>query len=163
MEILIDTREKERAIKKIVRTFDEKRIKHDSSKLYIGDYMSLDNARRVVDRKQNLSELYVNLCHEGKKGRNYDSCERFRKELEKSTKMRICVVFLIEHGKDITCLEDVRKWQNPRLNETPYAWNGECMYKHMKILLEQYPYVRFRFCDKSETGNKIIEILSGQR
>ncbi len=161
MDIIIDTREKDRAIKKIVSTFNEKGINYESSKLFLGDYMSLDNARIVVDRKQNLSELYVNMCHEGKKGRSFENCQRFIKELERSTKMRVGIYFLIEHGKGVECLEDVKGWHNPRLDETPYAWNGECMYKHMKLLLTQYPYIRFRFCDKSQTGEKIIELLGG--
>ena len=43
MDIQIDTREKQRAIRKIIKTFDENGVKHFSSKLLVGDYMSLDN------------------------------------------------------------------------------------------------------------------------
>lgn len=159
MEILIDTREKESAIKNIVAEFEIKNINYDRSKLYIGDYMSLDNARRVVDRKQNLSELYLNLCHEGKKGKLPESTQRFRKELERSNRMRVGIYFLIEHGRGIKSLEDVKGWYNPQLDKSPYAWNGEYMYHQMKLLLKQYPYIRFRFCEKKETGQKIIELL----
>lgn len=159
MELLIDTREKGRAIKKIIAEFDKQQISYDGQALYIGDYMSLDNARRVVDRKQNLSELYTNMCHEGKKGKNYASCQRFVKELERSNKMRVGIYFLIEHGNGIQTLEDVKKWHNPQLDKTPYAWTGEYMYHRMKLLLKQYPYIRFRFCNKNETGQKIIELL----
>lgn len=159
MEILIDTREKEKAIQKIITEFNKRDIKYDRSKLYVGDYMSLDNARRVVDRKQNLSELYTNMCHEGKKGKIPESTQRFIKELERSNKMRICIVFLIEHGGNIRSLEDVRQWYNPQLDKSPYAWNGEHMYYRMKLLLKQYPYIRFKFCNKNETGHKILEIL----
>ena len=159
MEILIDTREKDRAIKKIVAEFDRQSVIHDSCSLYVGDYMNLDNARRVVDRKQNLSELYTNMCHEGKKGKNYGVCQRFRKELERSNKMRIGIYFLIEHGNGIETLEDVKNWYNPQLDKTPYAWTGEYMYNQMKLLLKQYPFIRFRFCTKEETGQKIIELL----
>lgn len=159
MEILIDTREKEAAIKNIVSTFDSKNVNYDRSKLYIGDYMSLDNARRVVDRKQNLSELYTNMCHEGKKGKIPESTQRFRKELERSNEMKVCIIFLIEHGKDIKTIEDVKNWYNPQLDKTPYAWNGEYMYHQMKLLLKQYPLIRFKFCDKKETGQRIIELL----
>ena len=57
MDIQIDTREKQRAIRKIIKTFDENGVKHFSSKLLVGDYMSLDNPRLIIDRKQNLQEL----------------------------------------------------------------------------------------------------------
>ena len=57
MQIQIDSREKARAIKKIVDEFDKQGIQHFISKLYVGDYMSYDNPRLVVDRKQCLSEV----------------------------------------------------------------------------------------------------------
>lgn len=50
MDIQIDSREKSRAIRKIIRTFDEQGVKHFSSKLLVGDYMSLDNPRLIIDR-----------------------------------------------------------------------------------------------------------------
>ena len=61
MVIQIDTREKARAITKIVSYFDEKQIKHISSKLYVGDYMNLENPKLIVDRKQSLLELANNV------------------------------------------------------------------------------------------------------
>ena len=60
MDIQIDTREKQRAIRKIIKTFDDNDVKHFSSKLLVGDYMSLDNPRLIIDRKQNLQELCGN-------------------------------------------------------------------------------------------------------
>lgn len=159
MDIIIDTREKDRAIKKVLAEFDKQGINYASHSLLVGDYMSLDNARRVVDRKQNLSELYVNLCHEGKKGKEAENSQRFIKEIERARKMHIGIYFLIEHGDDITCLEDVKGWYNPQLDKTPYAWSGEYMYSRMKLLAAQYDNIRFKFCNKNETGNKIIELL----
>ena len=55
MQIQIDTREKAKAIQKILQEFDKQGITQISSKLYVGDYMNYDNPRLVVDRKQNLS------------------------------------------------------------------------------------------------------------
>ncbi len=161
MNIIVDTREKDRAIKKIIAEFDRQGIVYESSSLFVGDYMSLDNARRVVDRKQNLSELYVNMCHEGKKGTSYDRCQRFIKEIERAKKMGIGIYFLIEHGDGITCVEDVKKWKNPQLEKNPYAWSGEYLCNRMKLLVKQYDNVRFKFCRKDETGRKIIELLGG--
>ena len=62
MDIQIDSREKAKAIRKILKTFDDKGINHYTSKLFVGDYMSLDNPRLIIDRKQNLQELCGNVC-----------------------------------------------------------------------------------------------------
>ena len=45
MTIQIDNREKDRAITKIIADFDRMGIQHFSSKLFVGDYMSLDHPR----------------------------------------------------------------------------------------------------------------------
>ena len=46
--ILIDSREKPKAITKIIKYFEENKIDYDTSKLYVGDYQSLDNPKIVV-------------------------------------------------------------------------------------------------------------------
>ena len=151
MDILIDSREKAKAIKKIISTFDKCNVRYASSKLFVGDYQSLDNPRLVIDRKQNLSELYTNLCQQHK---------RFREELLRANNHDIRLVFLIEHGGKIKSLEDVKEWNNPRVKTSPYAWNGERMYKTMVTVMEKYK-TDFIFCDKMHTGLKIIELLGG--
>lgn len=95
MDIQIDTREKKRAIRKIVKTFDDHGVKHFSSKLLVGDYMSLDNPRLIIDRKQSLQELCGNVCQQH---------ERFKRELLKAIDAGIQLVVLVEHGPDIQCL-----------------------------------------------------------
>lgn len=102
--ILIDSREKERAIQKIKKCFEDNHIDYDTSKLYVGDYQSLDNSKIIVDRKQNLAEIMQNVTQ-----------KRFRDELIRAKKAGIHLVVLIEHGKDITCIDDIIKWKNPRL------------------------------------------------
>ena len=57
MRIQIDSREKARAIKKILETFDKNKVDYFISKLFVGDYQSFDNPYLIVDRKQNLTEL----------------------------------------------------------------------------------------------------------
>lgn len=64
MIIQIDSREKARAITKIVAEFDRQNITHPVSKLMVGDYMNYDNPRLIIDRKQNLSELCNNVCND---------------------------------------------------------------------------------------------------
>ena len=62
MTVIIDTREKARAIRKIISTFDRCGVPHVSSKLWVGDYARLDSQLTVIDRKQNLNELAGNIC-----------------------------------------------------------------------------------------------------
>lgn len=165
MDIQIDSREKARAIKKIVKTFDENGIRHFSSKLLVGDYMSLDNPRLIIDRKQNLQELCGNVCQQH---------ERFKRELIRAIDAGIRLVILVEHGPDIQSLEDVWFWKNPRKHEVRWrmvngkkeryvvsvkAVDGEQLYKSLCTIRDRYN-VRFEFCNKKDTGKRIIEILS---
>ncbi len=150
MEIQIDTREKKRAIVKILQEFDKQGIRHISSKLYVGDYMSFDNPKLIIDRKQNLQELCSNVCQQH---------DRFIAEIRKANEIGIKIVFLVEHGKNITCLDDVALWKNPRLKDSPLAVSGERLHKILSTLKVNYN-VDFEFCDKRNTGKRIIEVLS---
>ena len=163
MIIQIDSREKSRAIKKIIEEFDRHDVKHPVSKLMVGDYMNYDNPRLIIDRKQNLLEICSNVCQDH---------DRFRKELLLAQENEIQLVILCEHGDGITCLEDIIFWNNPRryvkrkINgqwETIHtkAMKGETLYKILRTLEDKYG-VKFEFCTKEETGKKIIGILGGE-
>lgn len=149
MIVQIDTREKEKAIEKIQKTFEEKGIKTVNSKMYVGDYQNLQNGSVVVDRKQNLSEICSNVCQQH---------ERFKTELIRAQEAGIKIFILCEHGKDIKTIEDVKNWVNPRLKKSPKALTGEKLYKIMKTQEAKYG-ITYLFCDKEETGEKILEIL----
>lgn len=164
MDIQIDSREKPKAIRKIIRTFDEEGVNHFSSKLLVGDYMSLDNPRLIIDRKQNLQELCENVCQQH---------ERFKKELLRAMQANIQLIILIEHGPEIKSLEDVYFWKNPRKHEVRWrvvngkrekyivsakAVDGSQLYKSLCTIRDRYN-VRFEFCEKKDTGKKIIELL----
>lgn len=166
MDIQIDSREKARAISKIVKHFDANNIKHFSSKLLVGDYMSLDNPRLIIDRKQNLQELCGNVCQQH---------ERFKKELLRAMEAGIQLVILVEHGPDIKSLEDVYFWENPRKHEVKWRWvngrrekyvvsakavDGNQLYKSLCTIRDRYN-VRFEFCEKKNTGKEIVRILGG--
>ena len=153
MDIQIDTREKQRAIRKIIKTFDDNGVKHFSSKLLVGDYMSLDNPRLIIDRKQNLQELCGNVCQQH---------ERFKRELLKAINAGIQLVILVEHGPDIQSLEDVWFWENPRKHEVRWrmvngkrekyvvsakAVDGNQLYKIPVYIRDRYN-VRFEFVRK---------------
>lgn len=149
MVIQIDSREKARAIRKIVAEFDRQGIKYYVSKLHTGDYMSLDNPRVIVDRKQNLTELCSNVCQDH---------DRFRRELIRAQEMGIQLIILCEHGDGIETLEDVLFWQNPRKKEDNKAMTGEVLYRILSTQSRKYG-VRFEFCTKDETGKRIVELL----
>lgn len=149
MTIQIDSREKAKAIKLILAEFDKRGIKYYVSKLWTGDYMSLDNPRVIVDRKQNLTELCSNVCQDH---------ERFRRELIRAQENDIQLIILCEHGKDIECLEDVIFWENPRRKKSPKATSGKTLYNILSTLERKYG-VKFEFCEKSDTGRRIIELL----
>ena len=150
MTIQIDTRERTGQVERIEQQFDALGVKHFRSKLYVGDYQSLDNARLVVDRKQDISELVSNVCQQH---------ERFRAELIRAQEAGIQIVILCEHGGQIKCLEDVYFWSNPRKRTSPKAMDGWKLFKVLNTMKEKYG-VRFEFCDKRQTGRRIVEILS---
>lgn len=151
MVIQVDTREKARAIKSILSEFDRRAIKYYSSKLFVGDYMCLENPKLIIDRKQNLLELAQNVVQEHK---------RFCAELQRAYDCEIKMIVLCEHGQGIKTLSDVINWQNPRLKESPMAVSGERLYRILAAISKKYN-VEFLFCEKSETGAKIIELLGG--
>lgn len=163
MIIQIDSREKAKAIQKIIAEFDRQGVKHPVSKLMVGDYMNYDNPRLIIDRKQNLTELCSNVCQDH---------ERFRRELILAQENDIQLIILCEHGGGIEELEDVIFWDNPRGTKrmkvngkwetvTTKAMKGEVLYKILCTLQDKYG-VRFLFCDKEDTGKRILEILSNE-
>jgi hypothetical protein len=183
LTIQIDSREKARAITKIVAEFDHQGVKHYISKLWAGDYMSLDNPRLMIDRKQNLSEYCANTCQ------NHD---RFRNELIRAQENGIKLIILIEHSNRIKSIDDVETWENPRRYvkrklwiedelltdesgneywETGYwkewieetkAMTGKTLAQVMRTQERKYG-CKFMFCDKLHTGKRIIEILGGEK
>ena len=182
--VIIDSREKEKAIQKIKKYFDDNNIKYITSKLYCGDYQLLSNGKIVVDRKQNLAEIMQNVTQ-----------KRFRDELIRAKKAGIHLIILIEHSQDITCIDDITKWKNQRLEFYKFQlkkqlglfgeFNEWYLYREAKdkglkprkppISPEQLRKalhtiednkedydVSFEFCSKSETGKRILELLTRQ-
>lgn len=150
MTIQIDSREHKWEMARIQRQLTAEGCKTIVSKLYVGDYQSLDNPRLVVDRKKDLQELCGNVCQQH---------ERFRKELIRAIDAGISLIILVEHGPDVQTLEDVYFWDNPRRKDSPKATSGESLYRSLMTIRNKYN-VRFEFCTKEETGKKIMELLS---
>lgn len=147
MTIQIDTREKARAITQIKAEFERQGIDTVTSKLWVGDYARIDNMTTVIDRKQNLLELASNVIE-----------KRFHAEIQRAHEHGVRIIFLVEHGKEIKELIDVLFWVNPRIKESPKCISGEHLYKSMRSMSQRYG-VEWEFCEKRDTGKRIIEIL----
>lgn len=166
MNIQIDSREHKKEVERIKKQLDRLGVDHFTSKLYVGDYMSLDNPRLCIDRKKNLQELCGNVTQQHK---------RFRDELVRAKDHGIKLIILVEHGPDIQSLEDVYFWDNPRsvpsiwvmrdghpvkVAENPRATSGATLYKSLCTIRDRYG-VDFHFCEKKDTGRRIVELLGG--
>jgi hypothetical protein len=151
MTIQIDSREHKWELARIQRQLAALGCKTIVSKLYVGDYQSLDNPRLVIDRKKDLQEICGNVTQQH---------ERFQRELLRAQEAEIQLIILIEHGDDIQSLEDVYFWDNPRLSKSPKATTGKSLYRSLCTIRDRYN-VRFEFCTKRETGQKIMELLDG--
>ena len=170
MTINVDTREHASEWNRIQKQFDKLGLQYFRSKLYCGDYMSLDNAKLVIDRKKGLLEVCQNVTQQH---------ARFRAELERARDAGIQIVLLIENFGNIQSIEDVKTWQNPRKHqirwrynktthkreryvESPKAIDGSQLYKSLCTIRDRYG-VMIEFCKWSDTGQKIVEILSNDR
>ena len=152
--ILIDTREQ--ANKHILRVFDRLDIDYCDTVLTVGDYSSTESDV-VVERKKDLAEFAGN-CGKGH--------HRFKRELERAKDMGIKVVVLIEQD---TTFEGLRSWVNPRGKVTYrklvngekkpiYPMCGEQIAKICEAWMSKYD-LEVKFCDKSESAEKILKIL----
>ena len=150
MQIQIDTREHASERDRIEAQLDAVGVQHFRSKLYVGDYMSLDNPRRVIDRKKDLGELCNNVTQQH---------ERFRAELVRAKESGIQVIILCEHGGNIRQLEDVFFWENPRRRHSSKATSGAQLFRSLCTMRDRYG-VQFAFCDKRQTGREIVRLLS---
>ncbi|MFV0518415.1 MAG: ERCC4 domain-containing protein [Aminipila sp.] len=148
MQIQIDSREKARAIKKILVDFDRRGIKYFVSKLYIGDYVNLENPLVLIDRKQNIAELAQNAT---------SGHDRFKRELQRLDGIGGKMYILIEQdtidGKPIKALDDIILWA-PRYGQIL----GDRIYRVLKAW-ENKHNIEYVFCNKKNTGKEILRLL----
>ena len=144
MNLIVDTREQK--WNHIKTYLEQNGIEYSLHKLDYGDYMTPGN-HISVDRKQNLDELAANLC-------TADS-RRFWNEIRGASRAGVHLVVLCEHGEGIKTIRDVKPWRSAYTKIT-----GEMIFRKMFMASAAYG-VEFRFCDKTETGKKIVEILGG--
>ena len=152
MIIEIDTREHKSEYERIVSQFDALGVKYIRTKIWVGDYRSLDNPLTVIDRKQSLLELCSNITQQH---------ERFRNELIRANEAGIHLIILCEHSSEIKSLEDVYFWENPRSKKSPKATSGRTLFRILNTIRAKYG-VQFEFCDKFHTGQRIVELLRNE-
>lgn len=154
--LLIDTREKPKAIQNILRTFDEAGVVHESTKLLIGDYMDWNRPGVIVDRKQNIAELAKNCTSDH---------VRFKAELERTKKAGAHLCILVEQNryKDgdewrrVEDISDLIRWTSPHT-----TIRGEKVYRVLVSWINKYD-LSVEFCDKRQTGRRILEIIYGEK
>ena len=145
MIIICDTRQKDGKHKIKHEYLEGQGFELEFLPLQVGDYM-IPNGNISVDTKRHLGEVATNVFGEK---------DRFLREIQRAKKSGIKLVFLIEHGEGIKRLEDVRNWYSKYKKVT-----GQSLEKRMRQLHVNYG-VDFRFCNKNETGQRIIDILTG--
>ena len=122
-----------------------------------------------VDTKQDMAELYADL---------YADHERFRDECILAQNNGIQLYVLVENEDGITCVNDVFKWQNPRLkryNLIAYMhrqgkWQNVALPKRPPVpspqmakamLSMEHKYgVKFVFCPPNKAGSTTIKLLT---
>ena len=155
MMLLVDSREKPKAIKSILKEFDKRGIIHSTTKLFIGDYMEYSNPSLIVDRKQSIAELAKNCTADH---------ARFKAELERAKAVGAELVILVEQNRyydrdkwiRVETIEDLMLWSSPHT-----TIRGEKVYRVLRAWISKYP-VRVEFCDKRQTGTRILEIIYGK-
>ena len=167
MTIIQDTREQASKHNHVLDGFKQFGIKVIRSKLPFGDYSRIDNMTTVIDTKKDLQEVYGNLIQDHK---------RFTDECKRAFSAGIRLVVLVEQS-GVKTVQDVAKWQNPRIMRwerlrdahkagkrmkeqlSPYPpVSSERLCKAMQTIAERY-HVEWRFCDKADTARTICEIL----
>lgn len=154
--LLIDTREKPKAIQGIIKTIDRAGIEHERTKLLFGDYMDWNKPGIVVDRKQNIQELAQNCTRDH---------VRFRAELDRVKKAGSRLVILVEQNRykdgdewrTVEDIADLMYWTSPHT-----TIRGEKVYRVLRGWMAKYD-IDVQFCDKRSTGKRILEIIYDER
>lgn len=153
--LLVDTREKTKAIENILATFEAEGVPVARTKLLFGDYADYNRPGIVVDRKQNIAELAKNVTVER---------ARFIAELDRAKATGAKLVILVEQNRykdrdkwiSVKDISDLMLWSNPHT-----TIRGEKVFRVLSAWINKYN-ISVVFCDKRQTGLKILEILYGE-
>ena len=150
--IISDTREKKN--QHVLNYFDQHCVEYVIQKLDYGDYQDEEQTGICIDRKQNIAELAKNCTVEA---------ERFKRELERAQRANSRLVILVEQNrykdrdewKHVETIADLMTWSSPHTKI-----RGEKVFRVLSSWVNRYN-ISVIFCDKRQTGRKILEILYG--
>jgi len=156
LEILYDTREKEKKIAPLLERLQILGASTTRIKLDTGDYVNAEHIHRehyvVVDRKGGgLNEVALNL---------FQDRQRFTNEILRARREGIMLVVLIEE-EHISYIDEVHKWTPPLSCYAKRRLNGITLQKRMLKFSRLYSdCMRFEFVTKEQMANRIYELLS---
>lgn len=154
--LLIDTRERPKAIQGIMRTIERAGIEYERTKLLFGDYQDYNRPEVVIDRKQSIQELAQNCTRDH---------VRFRAELDRAKKAGAKLIILVEQNRykdgdewrTVEDITDLMYWTSPHT-----TIRGEKVYRVLRGWMAKYN-IDVQFCDKRSTGKRILEIIYHER
>ena len=147
-----DTRQKPDKNKHITQQLEKQGYKVVRNKLLVGDYAWPTDQRICVDTKFGLMEVASNLTQDH---------DRFKRECMLAKECGIQLIVLVQEP-GIKILSDVCSWYNFRKKTNPKAISGKQLYKIMATMTERYGVV-WQFCNRSNVGKRIVELLEGKK
>lgn len=118
-------------------------------KLPFGDYAPIPQVS--IDTKNSMDEIAANIC-----GKEHT---RFINECKAAKAAGCSLIILVENTVGISDISQVHTWINPRVIYSNKCVQGDRLQKAMETISQRYG-VRFMFCEPSEAGERIKELLS---
>ena len=143
--IIVDSREKPQAIRGILAYFNRNGIEYEIRGMETGDYMQDGHPERIIDRKQSLDELARNLLSKDR--------ARFYREVRRAHAAGTQLIILCECGAKYRDTAVLKAWRS-FYGKT----DGKGLYEAILAAIMAYG-VQFYFCDKRDTGRRIVELL----
>ena len=168
--LLVDSREKPKAIKTILKQFEDAGVAYSVTKLFIGDYQDYAHPLLIVDRKQSIQELAANCT------RDHD---RFKRECQRAAAAGYSLVVLVENRESVHDLDSLKKWTNDHCRMCGTGRKVKCnphdgtkcprhgtrkpiqgwrLAKAMQTMTERYN-VKFMFCAPKDSARIICDLL----
>ena len=118
-------------------------------KLPFGDYAPVPPVS--IDTKNSMDEIAANIC-----GKEH---KRFINECKAAKAAGCMLIILVENTVGISDISQVHNWINPRVIYSNKCVQGDRLQKAMETISQRYG-VQFMFCEPSESGQRIKELLS---
>lgn len=125
------------------------------TKLYVGDYMFVGGVRSC-DTKASIQELAADIDQQH---------DRFRRELVNAKEAGISLTVLVENEDGVRDLNGLSEWVEPaesfvKRRHAKRRTSGLRIAKACLTMSDRYG-VEWVFCDPSEAGAMVIDILTG--